>query len=98
MVAISPDTQREARSMKRRYALGMRVLSDESLAVTRLYDIEHRKAFAVAAGRSIVRSLAIPTTILVDAKGIVRWIDQSDDYRLRSDADRVLATVERELV
>ena len=97
MVAISPDTPREAGGMKRKYGLGMQVLSDESLAVTRLYDIEHRKAFAVAPGRSIVRSLAIPTTILVDGSGIVRWIDQSDDYRLRSDADRVLAAVKREL-
>jgi peroxiredoxin len=97
MVAVSPDTAAEAAAMKRRYGLGMGLLSDESLAVTRLYGIEHQKAFAVAPGRSIVRSLAVPTTILVDASGIVRWIDQSDDYRIRSDADRVLAAVRREL-
>ena len=27
--------------------------------------------------------------------GIVRWIDQADDYRLRSDGERVMGAVER---
>jgi hypothetical protein len=34
--------------------------------------------------------MAIPTTLLVDEDGIVRWIDQADDYRIRSDTARVL--------
>jgi len=31
------------------------------------------------------KAMAIPTTLLVDEKGDVQWIDQSEDYRLRSD-------------
>ena len=41
----------------------------------------------------IRRSLAIPTTFLIDAEGSVRWIDQAEDYRVRSDAPRVLGAI-----
>ena len=41
-----------------------------------------------------IGGLPIPTTILVDAEGKVRWIDQTDDYMLRSEPDRVLAAIE----
>jgi len=37
--------------------------------------------------------LPIPTTFLVDAEGIVQWIDQTDDYMLRSQPDRVLQAI-----
>ncbi len=39
----------------------------------------------------------IPTTILADREGIVRWIDQSDDYRVRSQPDRVLRALREAL-
>ena len=37
--------------------------------------------------------MAIPTTLLVDEGGVIRWIDQADDYRLRSSQERVLQAV-----
>ena len=93
MVAISPDTVAEAAQMRSKFGLGMRVLSDESLAVTDLYNLRHEKA--VAGKRGPIRSLAIPTTFFVGADGIVKWIDQAEDYRVRSDADRVLVAVKQ---
>ena len=41
-----------------------------------------------------VKTMAIPTTLLVDEEGVVRWIDQTDDYRMRSDPDRVFGAVQ----
>jgi hypothetical protein len=38
-------------------------------------------------------ALPIPTTVLTDARGIVRWIDQSENYQRRSDPDRVRAAL-----
>jgi hypothetical protein len=32
--------------------------------------------------------MAIPTTLILDEDGIVRWIDQAEDYRLRGDRTR----------
>jgi hypothetical protein len=41
--------------------------------------------------------LPIPTTILVDSAGIVRWIDQTDDMMLRSEPERVLRAIKENL-
>ena len=48
------------------------------------------------AGVVIARAagLPIPTTILADRDGIVRCIDQTDDYPTRSRPDRVLGAVQ----
>ncbi len=93
MVAVSPDTVEEAAKMKRKLQLGFDIISDESLELIDLFGLRHEKGLAVAPGRKIMRPLAIPTTFLVDTEGVVRWIDQADDYRVRSDATRVLEAV-----
>ena len=41
--------------------------------------------------------LPIPTTALVDEKGIVRWVDQSENYQRRSDPDYVLTAIQEAL-
>ena len=79
--------------MRERLRLGFRVVSDESLAITDLFNLRHERALAGAPRRPLVRPLCIPTTFLIDGEGIVRWIDQAQDYRVRSDAPRVLAAV-----
>ena len=37
--------------------------------------------------------LPVPTTILADAEGVVRWIDQTGNYTIRSQPERVLAAL-----
>ena len=44
-----------------------------------------------------IGGLPIPTTFLVDANGIIRWIDQTDDYMLRSQPERVLLAIKQGL-
>jgi peroxiredoxin len=95
MVAISPDRVEEAAQMRSAGRLGMKLLSDVSLAVTDQYNLRHEKA--ITPKRGPVRPLAIPTTFFVGADGLVKWIDQAEDYRVRSDADRVLAAVREHL-
>jgi hypothetical protein len=41
--------------------------------------------------------LPVPTTILADADGVVRWIDQSENYQRRSEPGYVLAALEQHL-
>jgi len=67
-----------------------RMLADPDLEVTDLYNLRNEKAL----GPKGIGPLPIPTTILVDAEGIVRWIDQSADYQIRSEPGRVMAAVE----
>jgi peroxiredoxin len=98
MVALSPDTPEEALEMARRHGLRLALLADPDLAVIDRYGVRHARAFAPPGPRGMRRPLAIPTTILLDADGIVRWIDQAEDYRVRSDAPRVLAAVRGALI
>ena len=97
LVAISPDTVAEADALRARTGLRLTLLADDSLAVTDRYGVRHAKAFAPSRGRPLVRPLAIPTTFLIDGDGVVRWVDQAEDYRVRSDAPRVLAAVREAL-
>jgi peroxiredoxin len=66
------------------------MLSDADLSVARQYGIENTATMIKPPG---VKGLPVPTTILVDASGIVRWIDQAEDYQVRSQPDRVLTAV-----
>ncbi len=97
-VAISPDTPGEVAVFTARNPhLKMQFLSDESLQVIDQFNLRSHKTLAVAKGRSLARPLAIPTTILVDEHGVVRWIDQSDDHQVRSNPRRVLPAIDEAL-
>jgi alkyl hydroperoxide reductase subunit AhpC len=106
LVALSKDTVADAAFHKRRDGLTMMLLADPDLAVIRQYGVEHHKAIEFSTGRFTiagiplallpsVKTMAIPTSILIDETGVIRWIDQSDDYRLRSDNSLVLGAVQR---
>jgi peroxiredoxin len=104
-VALSKDTVAQAAEHQRRDGLTMLLLADPTLQVIRQFGVEHHKALEFSAikvnlfGLHVallpsVKVMAIPTTLLVDEHGIIRWIDQTDDYRLRSHPEHVLAAVD----
>jgi peroxiredoxin len=95
VLVVSPDRISEVAAMKRRHRLGMRILSDGSFEVTTLYNLRQERILALTG--LPLRPLTIPATFLLDDEGIVRWIDQAQDYRLRSDVDRVMAAIKRTL-
>ena len=105
IVALSKDDQEAAHRHLLRDSLGFTLLCDPDLKVIRQFGLAHSKALQVA-GRARVRlfglavglrpdfqSMAAPTTLLVDEQGRVCWVDQTDDYKVRSDEERVLAAV-----
>jgi peroxiredoxin len=65
-------------------------LADPDLVVTDQLNLRN----PVNLGPKGISGMPIPTTFLVDATGTVRWIDQTDDYMLRSEPERVLAAIE----
>jgi peroxiredoxin len=95
VVALSADPPQRLARLKRGRRLGMALLADPDLSVIALYGLRQERAFVGLRGWR--RPLAIPTTVLIDAQGIVRWIDQPHDYRIRTDIDRVMAAVNRGL-
>jgi peroxiredoxin len=91
IVALSSDTVEQTARGMGKHGLRATMLADPDLAVTDRYNLRNPKNFAPKSG--VIVPLAIPTTFLVDARGIVRWIDQTDDYQRRSDPGRVLAAI-----
>jgi peroxiredoxin len=93
LVAISADTPEQIRAGRAKHGAKVTLLADPQLAVTKQYGLVNRRG----PGRGGLPRLPIPTTILVDAEGVVRWIDQATDYQVRSHPDRVLAAIRRSL-
>ncbi len=104
VIALSKDTVQDAAFHRQRDGIGLPLLCDPDLEVIRQYGLEHHKALEVSTGRFTIagiplalvpsiKTMAIPTSVLIDEQGVIRWIDQTDDYRLRSSNERVMAAV-----
>ncbi|WP_022953982.1 peroxiredoxin family protein [Leucothrix mucor] len=105
IIALSSDQIDDAKAHRKRDGLSLKLLSDPELKVIRQYGIEHIQALAGVSStiKSMLglpfptsmerRSIAIPTSLLVDEHGVVQWIDQSEDYRLRADSELVMEQV-----
>ena len=91
LVTLCTDTPKQIRKGMAKHGAKAVMLSDRDLSVTRQFDLENVNTSLRHPG---LEGLPIPTTILTDRDGIVRWIDQSDDYMVRSEPDRVLAALE----
>ncbi len=90
-MTVCTDRPEQIRKGRAKHGIKAVMLSDQDLSVTRLFNLENTARMLKPPG---VVGLPIPTTILTDAEGIVRWIDQSTDYQVRSQPDRVLAALE----
>jgi peroxiredoxin len=91
IVTVCADTARQIRAGRGKHGLRATMVPDPELAITDRYHLRNPKGFALKSG--IIVPLPIPTTILVDEAGTVRWIDQATDYMVRSDPARVLAAI-----
>jgi len=108
VVALSGDTVTQANTHQLRDNLTLTLLADPELHVIRTYGVEHHKAvswdsenmrtfFGVSISMNAFqyRSMSIPTTLLVDEEGVIQWIDQSDDYRLRASRENVMSAIKQ---
>lgn len=105
IVALSCDEVEEVKMHEKRDGLSYKLLADPDLKVIRGYGVEHQKAFGADTKNTMMmfglpfpktfkfKSMSIPTSILVDENGIIKWIDQSEDYRLRASEEAILAAV-----
>jgi peroxiredoxin len=106
IIALSKDTPNEAALHKSRDSLSFPLLSDPDLKAIRTYGLEHHKALGqtknpkssiggipIGLAPFSFSAMAIPTTLLIDETGTIRWVDQTDDYRLRSNNERILDAV-----
>ena len=98
LVALSKDQPATTAFMRSKEGLSFLLLCDPALSVIRSYGLENRNGFefipfslagipmGIPRGH---RAMAVPTSILIDEAGVIRWIDQADDYRMRGDRARI---------
>lgn len=93
-MTVCTDTPEKIRAGHGKHKLQATMLSDRQLEVTNLYGLRNQ---AVNTGPPGGPRQPVPTTILVDPAGVIRWIDQSENYQRRSEPAYVLAAIEEHL-
>ena len=87
ILAISPDPNATSQELADRLKARYRFLTDGDLALTRRYGLVH------ARGGPNGEDVPIPTTVVIDRHGIVRWLKLADNYQVRPDPTDVARAV-----
>jgi peroxiredoxin len=106
LVAISPQRPDGSLSMQEKHELSFAVLSDPgntvatALGVTITPDDDVLSAqrglglYLTEANADGTATIPMPTTLVVDAEGTIRWIDVHPDYSTRSEVAEILAALD----
>ncbi len=95
LITICPESPQEIARQRKKHGSKAVMLSDHNLKITEQYNLLKQRNFAPKPG--LLVPLPVPTTFLVDDQGIVKWIDQADDYMIRSHPDRVRDAIDTNL-
>ena len=87
ILVISPDPNERSQALAQRLRARYRFLADRDLAVTRRYGLVH------AGGGNKGQDVPRPTTVVVDRRGIVRWLSLADTIQVRPDPTEVARAV-----
>jgi peroxiredoxin len=94
IVTVCTDTPEKIREGRPKHGLRATMLSDRSLEVTNLYGLRNQ---AVNTGPPGIPGQPVPTTILADADGVIRWMDQSENYQRRSEPEYLLGAIQQHI-
>ena len=79
ILAVSPDSNEKSQELAERLRARYRFLTDRDLAVTRRYGLVH------AGGGNKGQDVPRPTTVVIDRRGIIRWLSLADNFQVRPD-------------
>jgi peroxiredoxin len=83
VAAVSVDPVDASRSLAEKAGLTFTLLSDPEEKVIRPYDVLHTR------GHNGV-DIARPAEFLIDSTGTVRWVNLTDDFRVRVRGEEIL--------
>ena len=84
-IAISVDTPQVSGNLCSKAGYTFPFLSDPKAEVIRRYDLLH------VGGGPNGSDISRPAEFLVDSSGTVRWVNFTEDFRVRAKADQMLA-------
>lgn len=83
-MAISVDTPETTRELSAKAGYTYTFLSDPNAEVIRRYDLLHRGAGPHS------HDIARPAEYLLDASGTIRWLNLTEDYRVRARPEQII--------
>ena len=89
IAAISVDTSEESRKLCSSQGYTFPILSDPKAEVIRRYGLLHLR------GGPDGHDIARPGEFLVDSTGAVRWVDLTDDVKVRARPENVLKAIDQ---
>jgi len=89
VVAISVDSSGKSQKLCQSRGYTFPFLSDPKAETIRQYGVLHAK------GGEGGKDIARPAEFLVDAAGTIRWVNLTDDIRVRARPESVLAAIDR---
>jgi peroxiredoxin len=89
VVAISVDLSAESQKLCQSRGYSFPFLSDPNAQVIRQYGVLHPK------GGEDDKDIARPAEFLVDTMGTIRWVNLTDDFRVRTRPEAVLEAISR---
>jgi len=90
MAAICVDSVQQNREVAERLGLGFPILSDPALVAIDAFGLRHAGGNPFESGPAA--DIAHPATYLFE-NGVVRWRDLTNNYRVRTDPERVLDAI-----
>ena len=87
VVAISVDSPGESLKLCQSKGYSFPFLSDPNAQVIRKYGVLHPK------GGEDGKDIARPAEFLIDAAGTIRWVNLTDDIRVRARPEAVLRAI-----
>jgi peroxiredoxin len=90
VIGVSIDPADKARVVQQALKAPFPILSDSDLKVMGLYGTAS-PVYRTRDGRP----LNTPTLVLIDRKGIIRWIHQAEDFRIRAPISKDLEEIRR---
>lgn len=88
LAAISVDLPEKSGELYRKQGYTYTFLSDPNAEAIRRYDLVH--AHGGPGGHDIAR----PAEFLIDSTGTVRWVNLTEDYRVRARPEQVLKVID----
>lgn len=88
VVAISVDSPEASRKLCNQQGYTYTFLSDPKAEVIRRYDLLH------AGGGPENSDIARPAEFLIDSSGVVRWVNLTDDFRVRARPEQMLQIID----
>lgn len=88
VVALSIDPQETTKDLKQKRGYTFTFLCDDKAEVIKAWDLFH------PGGRRGEQDIARPADYLIDAKGVIRWVNLTENYRDRPKAEDVLKVID----